>query len=46
MNCLDIIGEYYECGSRLYEILIQHGENVAKKALNATKNVSHLNPDL
>ncbi len=46
MNCLDIIGEYYEQGDRVYEILIQHGENVAKKALDAAKNVSHLNPDL
>lgn len=45
MDCLDIIGEYYEQGTMVYEILIQHGENVAKKALDAAKNVSHLNPD-
>ena len=45
MDCLDIIGEYYEQGTRVYEILIQHGENVAKKALDAAKNVSRLNPD-
>ena len=45
MNPLDIIGEYYEQGTMVYEILIQHGENVAKKALDAAKNVSHLNPD-
>lgn len=46
MNPIDIIGEYYEHGSRLYEILIQHGEKVAKKAFDTAKNVSHLNPDL
>lgn len=46
MDCLDIIGEYYEKGTVLHEILIQHGENVAKKALDAAKNVSYLNPDL
>lgn len=45
MNPLDIIDEYYEQGAVLYEILIQHGENVAKKALDAAKNVSRLNPD-
>lgn len=46
MDCLDIIGEYYEQGTRVYEILITHGEHVAKKAFDAAKNVSHLNPDL
>lgn len=46
MNPVDIIGEYYKHGSRVYEILITHGEHVAKKALKAAENVSHLNPDL
>ena len=45
MNPLDIIGEYYKQGTRVYEILITHGEHVAKKALDAAKNVSRLNPD-
>lgn len=46
MNCLDIIGKYYEQGTVLYEILITHGKHVAKKAFDAAKNVSGLNPDL
>lgn len=46
MNCLDIIGKYYDRNAMAYEILICHGKYVAKKALDAAKNVSHLNPDL
>ncbi len=46
MNPLDIISEFYNPGSRTYEILMQHGELVAKKALDAAGRVAHLNPDL
>jgi len=46
MNPVDIIDEYYKHGSRVYAILVKHGEYVAKKALDAAENVSHLKPDL
>jgi uncharacterized protein len=45
-NPLDIIREYYDPGSRTYEILLRHGMLVARKAVDAAKKVSHLNPDL
>ena len=46
MNPVDIINKYYKNGSRTYEILIQHGERVARKALDVAKTVPQLNPDL
>jgi len=46
MNPVDIISEYYESGSKAYNILVRHGEDVARKAVAAAQNVSHLKPDL
>lgn len=46
MNPIDIINKYYKSNSRAYEILIQHGKQVARKALDAAKKVPQLNPDL
>ncbi len=46
MNPVNIIDKYYKSNSRAYEILIQHGKQVARKALDAAKNVPQLNPDL
>ena len=46
MNPVDIIDKYYKSGSRAYEILIQHGKQVTRKALDAAKKVPQLNPDL
>jgi len=46
MNPIDIIGKYYDRNTMAYKILICHGKHVAKKALDAAKNVSSLNPDL
>lgn len=46
MNPIDIIKEYYKPGSKSYEILVLHGEDVARKAAAAARNVRHLNPDL
>ena len=46
MNPVDIINKYYKSNSRAYEILIQHGKQVARKALDAAKKVPQLNPDL
>ncbi len=46
MNPVDVINKYYKSNSRAYEILIQHGKQVARKALDAAKKVPRLNPDL
>lgn len=43
---IDIIREYYDSGSRTYEILIRHGMLVAEKAVDAAKKVPHLKPDM
>jgi uncharacterized protein len=45
-NPLDIIREYYDPGSRTYEILVRHGMLVAQKAVDAAKKVPHLKPDM
>jgi len=45
MNPLDIIAEYYDPSSKAFEILIQHGKQVAQKALNIAHNVPHIRPD-
>jgi uncharacterized protein len=42
---IDIISKYYTPGSKLFEIVVNHGRQVAKKALIAADNVSHLNCD-
>ncbi len=46
MNPLDIISKFYDPDSRIYEILVQHGKLVAKKALDVAGRVAHLDPDL
>lgn len=46
MNPLDIINEFYNPGSRSYQILVKHGQQVAKKAVDIAKRVPHLKPDL
>ncbi len=46
MNPIDIIAEFYEPGSKAYHILIQHGQQVADKAMAAAKRILHLKPDL
>jgi uncharacterized protein len=43
---LDIICEYYDPGSRTYEILLRHGMLVAQKAMDAARKVPHLKPDM
>ena len=43
---LEILREYYKPGSRAYEILVRHSEQVAEKALRAAEKVQSLNPDL
>ena len=45
MNPDDIIDEYYKPGSKAHDILVRHGENVARKAVAVALKVPHLNPD-
>jgi len=46
MNPIDIITEYYQPGSTLFDIQVTHGQKVAEKALDAAQKVPHLSPDL
>ena len=46
MNPIDIIDKYYKRGSKAYEILVQHGKQVTRKAIDAAQKVPQLNPDL
>jgi len=46
MNPLEIIEKYYKDNPGAKDILIAHGEMVAKKATELAKKVKHLNPDL
>jgi uncharacterized protein len=46
MNPIDILERYYDRHSKAFDILVSHGNQVAKKALKAAAKVSHLGPDL
>ena len=46
MDPTDILAEYYDRGSKTFEILVAHGNQVARKAIAAAEQVSHLKPDL
>lgn len=41
----EIIREHYAVGSRAYDILMRHGDLVARKALAVADRIGHLNPD-
>ncbi len=45
-NPIDIISEFYDPDSKAYKILIQHGGQVAGKAVEVACRVPHLSPDL
>ena len=45
-NPIDIISEFYDPDSKAYKILIQHGGQVAGKAVEVARRVPHLSPDL
>ncbi len=45
MNPLDILAEFFQRRSKAFEILVAHGEQVARKAIRAAEGVSHLKPD-
>jgi uncharacterized protein len=46
MNPLKIIAEFYDPGSKSYQILVNHGQQVANKAVDIAKRVPHLKPNL
>lgn len=46
MNPFDIIAEFYEPGAEPYQILVEHGRQVANKAVEVAVGVSHLQPNL
>ena len=46
MNPIDLISEFYEPGSRLFDLIVRHGEHVANKAVLAAGKVPHLKPNL
>ncbi|MGB5158553.1 HD domain-containing protein [Desulfobacterium sp. N47] len=43
---VEILSNYYDPDSKLFNILMLHGEHVARKALDAASKVPHLKPDL
>ena len=46
IDSIEILSEYYDSESKLFDILVEHGRRVAAKAIDAAKRVPHLNPDL
>ncbi|UCF93326.1 MAG: phosphohydrolase [Desulfobacterales bacterium] len=46
MNPIDIIAKFYNKDTKAFRILVEHGRQVAVKALEAAKQVPGLNPDL
>ena len=45
MNPIDILTQYYDPQSRAFQILVEHGKQVASKALAAARRASELKPD-
>jgi uncharacterized protein len=45
LDYIKIIKKYCIPGSRVFDILVDHGQKVSQKALLAADQVSHLNPD-
>ena len=46
MDPTEILAEYYDRRSITFEILVTHGQQVARKAIEAAEQVSYLKPDL
>ena len=46
IDVIEILGEYCDPESKLFDVLAQHGRRVAAKAIHAAKRVPHLSPDL
>jgi len=45
MAPIEILAQYYDRRSNTFKILVEHGKQVADKALMAAEQVSHLKPD-
>ena len=46
MNPIELLEQYYDSNSKTYKILVEHGKQVAQKALAAAQRVPELKPDL
>jgi len=46
MDPIEIISEFYEPGSKAFDVLVGHSRLVADKALAVARKLPHLNPDL
>jgi uncharacterized protein len=46
MNPIDILAKFYDRRSKPFEILVEHGRQVAQKALSAAAKVADQQPDL
>jgi len=46
MNPIDFLTQYYNSNSKALKILVEHGRQVAKKALAAARQVPEFKPDL
>jgi uncharacterized protein len=46
VNPIDLLEQYYDSNSKAYKILVEHGKQVAQKALAAARRVPELKPDL
>ena len=45
LNAIEVLGKFYDPGSKTFQILVEHGRAVAGKALAAARRVPHLNPN-
>ena len=46
MDSIDTLAKFYDRRSKAFEILVEHGRQVAQKARSAAEKVAHLQPDL
>ncbi|MGD2187478.1 MAG: HDIG domain-containing protein [Desulfobacterales bacterium] len=46
MDPIELLEEYYDTNSKTFEILVEHGKQVAQKALAAAERVPEMKPDL
>jgi uncharacterized protein len=45
LNCIEIIEKLYTPKTLAYKIAVEHGKQVAEKALSVADRLAHLNPD-
>jgi uncharacterized protein len=45
LNCIEIIEKFYTPKTLLYKIAVEHGMQVAKKAVSIADRLAHLRPD-